>query len=133
MITRQRQIEMKILPVISAAVVIGAAGAVIAIGALPVIAGLVAGLIESYVPEGLRPAVGRGLGVAAIVGFLSQFPIFAIWFERKVAAHIQDRLGPMRVGWHGVLQSFADGIKYFQHMAISWSTRRRGSVQRSHI
>ncbi len=111
MITRQRQIEMKILPVISAAVVIGAAGAVIAIGALPVIAGLVAGLIESYVPEGLRPAVGRGLGVAAIVGFLSQFPIFAIWFERKVAAHTQDRLGPMRVGWHGVLQSFADGIK----------------------
>jgi len=111
MITRQRQIEMKILPVISAAVVIGAAGAVIAIGALPVIAGLVAGLIESYVPEELRPAVGRGLGVAAIVGFLSQFPIFAIWFERKVAAHTQDRLGPMRVGWHGVLQSFADGIK----------------------
>ena len=111
MITRQRQIEMKILPVLSAAVIIGAAGLVIAIGALPVIAGLVAGLIESYVPEELRPALGRGLGVAAIVGFLSLFPIFAIWFERKVAAHIQDRLGPMRVGWHGVLQSFADGIK----------------------
>ena len=111
MITRQRQIEMKILPVVSAAVIIGAAGLVIAIGALPVIAGLVAGLIESYVPEELRPVVGRGLGVAAIVGFLSLFPIFAIWFERKVAAHIQDRLGPMRVGWHGVLQSFADGIK----------------------
>ena len=111
MITRQRQIEMKILPVLSAAVIIGAALLVIAIGALPVIAGLVAGLIESYVPEELRPALGRGLGVAAIVGFLSLFPIFAIWFERKVAAHIQDRLGPMRVGWHGVLQSFADGIK----------------------
>ncbi len=111
MITRQRQIEMKILPVVSAAVVLGAVGFVIAIGALPVIAGLVAGLIESYLPEELRPAVGRGLGVAAIVGFLSLFPIFAIWFERKVAAHTQDRLGPMRVGWHGVLQSFADGIK----------------------
>jgi NADH-quinone oxidoreductase subunit H len=111
MITQARRIEMKILPVISVAVVLGAAGLIAFIAALPVIAALLSSLIDANLPEAIRPVAKRGLGVAAVVGFLSLFPIFAIWFERKVAAHTQDRLGPMRVGWHGVLQSFADGIK----------------------
>jgi NADH-quinone oxidoreductase subunit H len=111
MITQARRIEMKILPVVSVAVVAGAAGLVAFIAALPTIAALLSSVIEANLPEAIQPVATRGLGVAAVVGFLSLFPIFAIWFERKVAAHTQDRLGPMRVGWHGVLQSFADGIK----------------------
>ena len=37
--------------------------------------------------------------------------MFSIWWERKVAGHMQSRLGPNRVGPIGILQSLADGIK----------------------
>jgi NADH-quinone oxidoreductase subunit H len=36
---------------------------------------------------------------------------FMVWLERKVCAYIQDRHGPNRVGFEGVLQPFADVIK----------------------
>src|SRR6188768_1019739 len=36
---------------------------------------------------------------------------FMVWMERKVCAYIQDRSGPNRVGFEGVLQPFADVIK----------------------
>ncbi len=48
---------------------------------------------------------------AAILGFIAGSAMFLIWWERKVSAHIQTRFGPMRVGWHGVLQSIADAVK----------------------
>lgn len=38
---------------------------------------------------------------------------FATYFERKVIAHMQVRLGPREVGPLGLLQPFADGIKLF--------------------
>ena len=53
--------------------------------------------------------------VVGLLGFVCIVAIIGIWAERKVAARIQSRLGPMRTGaWHGWAQSLADGLKFIQ-------------------
>lgn len=47
----------------------------------------------------------------SVLGFISVLGLMAIWGERKVSAYMQSRLGPMRVGPVGLLQTLADGIK----------------------
>lgn len=51
-----------------------------------------------------------GLGLIVVYALLA---LFYIYFERKVCAAFQCRLGPNRVGPFGVLQSFADMFKIF--------------------
>jgi NADH-quinone oxidoreductase subunit H len=48
--------------------------------------------------------------VVVIVAFLLMIA-YLTWLERKLLGHFHMRLGPMRVGPHGLLQPIADGIK----------------------
>src|SRR5271157_6037120 len=49
--------------------------------------------------------------VVVFVPVTSLIGMLGIWAERRISARIQSRLGPNRVGYFGLLQSLADGIK----------------------
>ncbi|MBI4838005.1 MAG: NADH-quinone oxidoreductase subunit H, partial [Nitrospirae bacterium] len=51
--------------------------------------------------------------IAIVISITLLHVAYVVYFERKVIGHTQARLGPMRVGPHGLLQPIADGIKLF--------------------
>jgi NADH-quinone oxidoreductase subunit H len=51
--------------------------------------------------------------IVIILGVIALVVAYLTYLERKIIAHIQVRIGPMRVGWHGLLQPIADGLKLF--------------------
>jgi NADH-quinone oxidoreductase subunit H len=50
----------------------------------------------------------KAVGIFVLLVVLT---LFNIWFERRVVARMQQRIGPNRLGPQGLLQSLADGVK----------------------
>ncbi len=51
--------------------------------------------------------------IVVVVSVSLGIAMYSTWGERKVAAALQDRPGPNRAGWFGLLQPVADAIKLF--------------------
>jgi NADH-quinone oxidoreductase subunit H len=57
--------------------------------------------------------IGKIILIVALFGITLGIAAYLTWFERKVAAWLQDRVGPDRAGKWGLLQPLADGGKMF--------------------
>src|SRR5918994_4323608 len=59
-------------------------------------------------------------GIVVVVVFLITLFVaaYSTYAERKVAAFLQDRIGPDRAGPFGILQPLADGLKFIMKEEI---------------
>ena len=60
----------------------------------------------------------KAILILAVVTVSLVIAMYATWAERKVAAVMQDRIGPSRAGPFGLFQPLADGVKLFMKEEI---------------
>ena len=76
-------------------------------------------------PELLRYIIVTALRIIVVLVPLILGVAYFTYWERKVIGWIQNRIGPNRVGWRGVLQPFADLLKMlFKEVVVPGSANR---------
>jgi NADH-quinone oxidoreductase subunit H len=79
---------------------------------------LLFGLFPSSMPYWSRVALAGGISAIILITFMALGPILYVYVETKIAGFMQDRIGPKRVGPHGMLQTIADAVKLLFKEAI---------------
>jgi NADH-quinone oxidoreductase subunit H len=69
--------------------------------------------------------IEKSVFIVAIFAFTMVMAMYSTWAERKVAAFLQDRVGPNRAGWGGLLQPLADGMKLFAKEEFEPDTKNK--------
>jgi NADH-quinone oxidoreductase subunit H len=69
-------------------------------------------------PAWLLLALATVIPASLFVTFMALGPILYVYAETKLAGFFQDRIGPKRVGPHGMLQTVADAVKLLFKEAI---------------
>ncbi len=79
--------------------------------------GLLSGVMAGQ-PAWLVAMLAALICATLIVTFMALGPIAYVYAETKLAGFFQDRIGPKRVGPHGLLQTIADAVKLLFKEAI---------------
>ena len=66
--------------------------------------------------------IEKSIVILVVFGITMLMAMYSTYAERKVAAFLQDRIGPNRAGPFGLLQPFADGLKLFAKEEFSPNT-----------
>ncbi len=67
--------------------------------------------VTGFLPEPARWLANSLLSIVAVLAVFGLLFAFLTLAERKILGRVQNRPGPNRTGWFGLLQPFADGIK----------------------
>ncbi|RKX27760.1 MAG: NADH-quinone oxidoreductase subunit NuoH [Candidatus Zixiibacteriota bacterium] len=80
-------------------------------------------LVDTGLGEPWVTIITYAVLAVVVFGVLAVLALFLVWWERKIAGHIQQRFGPMRNGWHGWYQTIMDGLKLLQKEDVIIATR----------
>lgn len=75
-------------------------------------------LLEILGQEPYWSFVRIGLFLIGVASFVGANAAYLVWCERKTAAYVQRRPGPMEVGYQGLLQPIADAFKLFAKQVL---------------